>query len=114
MLNYEIVLIFNPDKIEKILNIVKKFTDFIKKHSGLIHRKEYWGCRNLSYSINKEIKAYYFLINVEINFENLEKIKNIIKFNELIIRIFILKVKNIIKENSYIMKFKEEKKFKKK
>ncbi|MFI4853226.1 MAG: 30S ribosomal protein S6 [Candidatus Makana argininalis] len=114
MIHYEIVLIFNPNKIEKIINIVKQFTDYIKKHKGLIHRKEYWGCRNLSYNINKEIKAYYFLINIEIYFKYLEEIMKIIKFNELIIRIFILKMKNKIKENSYILKLKEEKNLKKK
>ncbi|MFI4847382.1 MAG: 30S ribosomal protein S6 [Candidatus Makana argininalis] len=112
-MHYEIVFIFYPDKIEKILNIVKKFTDDIKKKLGLIHRKENWGCRNLSYIINKEIKAYYFLINVEIPFKILEEIKNTIKYNELIIRIVIFKVKNAITENSYIMKLKEEKNFKK-
>ncbi|MGK2897037.1 MAG: 30S ribosomal protein S6 [Candidatus Makana argininalis] len=114
MLHYEIVFIFYPEKIEKILNIVKKFTDYVKTNSGLIHRKEHWGCRNLSYNINKEIKAYYFLINVEIYFKNLEEIRNIIKFNELIIRIFILKMKHAIKKSSYILEFKEEKNLRKK
>ncbi|MFI4818966.1 MAG: 30S ribosomal protein S6 [Enterobacterales bacterium] len=113
MLHYEIIFIFKPYKIEKILNIIEKFTNYIKKNSGFIHRKEDWGCRSLSYNINKEIKAYYFLINLEISFKILEKIKNNIKFNELIIRIFIIKVKKIIKKSSYIMKLKKNKNWKK-
>ncbi|VFP86254.1 30S ribosomal protein S6 [Buchnera aphidicola (Cinara pseudotaxifoliae)] len=90
MRHYEIILMINPDKNEKILHIIDFYSKMILSKSGVIHRSENWGQRILSYSINKLQKANYVLMNIEVSVECMKELENHFKFNSNIIRNLIL------------------------
>ncbi|WMC19743.1 MAG: 30S ribosomal protein S6 [Enterobacteriaceae bacterium PC38] len=106
MQNYEIVILFNSNKNNKILEIIKYYIDYIKKKGGQIFKIEDWGNRKLSYKIKKHIKAHYILLNIQISKQNIQKIENKLKFNNLIIRKLIIRIKKIVNNNSPMIKNK--------
>ncbi|WMC20334.1 MAG: 30S ribosomal protein S6 [Enterobacteriaceae bacterium PSpyr] len=108
MENYEIVILFNPNKNNKILEIIKYYIEYIKKKNGQIYRIEDWGKRKLSYKIKKYIKAHYILLNIKISKKNIQKLEKKLKFNNLIIRKLIIRTKKIITNNSPMMKNKNK------
>ncbi|QCI22387.1 30S ribosomal protein S6 [Buchnera aphidicola] len=113
MRHYEIVIMIHPDHSEKVPLLIEKYKKIINHHSGIIHRLEDWGRRQLSYSINKLQKAHYILINVEITPKTIHFLETEFRFNSIILRNMIICVKNAIVQSSPIMKLKDEKKEKK-
>lgn len=113
MRHYEIIFIVHPDYSDKVSSIIEKYKKIILDHSGIIHRLEDWGRRQLSYSINKLHKAHYILMNIEVNPKVIHLLETDFRFNIAIIRNIIMLVKKAISEESPIIKLKEEKKEKK-
>jgi len=84
---------------------VRSSNETLRNHlSGTVHRYEDWGRRQLAYPINKIHKAHYIMMNVEVNQETLDEIKNLFRFNDAIIRNLVLKMKNAETEPSIMMK----------
>lgn len=108
MRHYELVLIVNPDKSEKIFNFLEFYKNMILSNNGKIHRLEDWGRRSLSYSIKKLKKAHYILMNIEVSVIFLKKLEEHLKFNEFVIRKIIISVKQAITESSFILKSKDD------
>ncbi|CUR53348.1 30S ribosomal protein S6 [Buchnera aphidicola] len=108
MRHYEIVLIINPEKSEKITQIIEFYKNFIIKKNGKIHRFEDWGRRSLAYPIKKYQKAHYLLFNIELKILKIKELEEHFKFNENILRNFILVVKKSITEMSHMLKNQEE------
>ena len=66
MNKFEVVLIFNPELSNNIID--KELEDFkakLKSYSSNIINEENWGLRDLSYSINKSKKAFYKFLQIE-------------------------------------------------
>ncbi|WP_343126529.1 30S ribosomal protein S6 [Buchnera aphidicola] len=106
MRHYEIVLIINPDKSDQIISLIDFYKKFILKKKGKIHRFEDWGRRSLAYSIKKFQKAHYLLFNIELKSELIQELSDNFKFNENILRSFILVMKKCVTEISHILKNK--------
>ena len=53
MRHYEIIFMVHPDYSDKINGIIEKYKKIILNNSGIIHRLEDWGRRQLAYSIKK-------------------------------------------------------------
>lgn len=104
MRHYEIVFLVHPDQSEQVPAMVERYEGVITKHSGLIHRKEDWGRRQLAYPIKDVHKAHYILMNIECNQEALDELKNLFKFNDAIMRYLVLNQKEAITVESMLMK----------
>ncbi|VFP88792.1 30S ribosomal protein S6 [Buchnera aphidicola (Cinara piceae)] len=110
MRHYEIVLMINPDKSEKISQIIEYYSNLIITKKGVIHRLEDWGQRVLSYPIKKLEKAHYILMNIEVSVEFLKYLENNFKFNISIIRYLILLCSEAFKKMSPILQIQENSK----
>lgn len=108
MRHYEVVFLVHPDQSEQVPGMVERYEGILTKHSGLIHRKEDWGRRQLAYPINDVHKAHYILMNIECNQLALEELKNAFKFNDAIMRNLIIKRKNAITTPSVMMNKEKE------
>ncbi len=102
MFHYELIFMFYPNKSMYVKNIITYYSDMIINNKGKIHRLEDWGMKYLAYSINNFHKAYYFLMNIEINSKLIFDIKEDLKINNNILRFLILR-KNKSEVDSSIM-----------
>ncbi|BFI91150.1 30S ribosomal protein S6 [Enterobacterales bacterium endosymbiont of Anomoneura mori] len=105
---YEIIIMFDPNENNKILKMIKKYSDYIKNNKGQIYRIENWGKRKLSYKIKNNKKAYYVLLNIEMTKEKIIEFEKKIKFDSFILRKFIIRTKKAITKNSPIFKNKKK------
>ncbi|QCI20102.1 MAG: 30S ribosomal protein S6 [Buchnera aphidicola (Brevicoryne brassicae)] len=113
MRHYEIIFMIHPDHSEKVPVLIEKYKKIIDNHSGIIHRLEDWGRRQLSYSINKLQKAHYVLMNIEVTSKAINFLETEFRFNTIVLRNMIICMKKAITEPSPIIKLKDEKKEKK-
>ena len=104
MRHYEIVFLVHPDQSDQVPSMLDRYCDAIKQGGGKVHRKEDCGRRQLEYPINKVYKAHYALINIECSNDSLKELKDLFKFNDVIIRNLIIKRNNAITEPSILFK----------
>jgi small subunit ribosomal protein S6 len=91
MRHYEIVLMIHPDQSEQVPAMVERYQKVITEHGGQTHRYEDWGRRQLAYAIKKLHKAHYILLNIECNQAALDELDHSFRFNDAILRNFVLK-----------------------
>lgn len=103
----------HPDQSDQVPSLIEKYKKIIHQNSGIVHRLEDWGRRQLSYSINKLHKAHYILMNIEVLPQTINILETEFRFNNFILRNIIICMKNAITELSPIMKLKDDKKEKK-
>jgi len=113
MRHYEVIFIVHPDQSEKIPLLLEKYKKIISDDSGIIHRLEDWGRRQLAYSINKLQKAHYILMNIEVLPKTITILETEFRFNNIILRNMIMCMKKAVTELSPILKLKDDKKEKK-
>lgn len=107
MRHYEIVLLIHPDQSDHVQAMVQGYMAIIKKWKGQVHRFEDWGRRQLAYPIRKLLKAHYLLMNVECGEEALTELSESFRFNDAVLRPFIIKENRAITEPSPLAKAKE-------
>tara|TARA_B100000674_G_C37505309_1_gene762310 strand:+ start:41 stop:367 length:327 start_codon:yes stop_codon:yes gene_type:complete len=86
---------------------LKNHEEMINGLEGNIISKESWGLRNLAYPINKNKKAFYELMNIDIPNQNLKKVNEKLNLNENIIRYISIKVKDFEEGPSQMVKDSE-------
>tara|TARA_R110002124_G_scaffold233381_1_gene398619 strand:+ start:23325 stop:23642 length:318 start_codon:yes stop_codon:yes gene_type:complete len=94
----------HPDQSEQVSGMVNKYKALINDNGGTIHRYEDWGRIQLAYPIKKIHKAHYILMNVEINQKTLDELVSLFRFNDAILRHFILNEDKAINERSVFLK----------
>lgn len=104
MRHYEVVFLIHPDQSDQVPGIMERYEGIIAKNNGLIHRKEDWGRKQLAYPIQDVHKAHYLLLNIECDDATLAELKNVVKFNDAILRHLILREKEAIKTESPMMR----------
>ena len=104
MRHYEIVFIVHPDQSEQVPAMIERYKSIVTSRGGIIHREEDWGRRQLAYPIQKLHKAHYALMNVECDYDALTELEHAFKFNDAILRHFILKMKHAVTTPSPMMK----------
>ena len=109
MRHYEICFIVHPDQSEQVPAMIERYKATIATRSGLIHRLEDWGRRQLAYPIQKIHKAHYVLMNVEIDQETLNELEHAFKFNDAVLRHLTISMKAAVIEASPMMRSSEEK-----
>ena len=102
MNHYELIYIVNPQQAKES-KLFDKCKEQISSISGVLHRSEDIGLRDLSYQIDDCSKGHYFLLNFECQPENLKEIDNLFKFNESILRSSIVKKRKAESETSALM-----------
>ena len=108
MRHYEIVFLVHPDQSEQVPAMVERYEGVVAKHGGKIHRKEYWGRRQLAYPVKDLHKAHYIMLNIECDQVALDELKNAFKFNDAILRELIINRKEAITTESVMMKKEKE------
>ena len=86
MRHYEIVFIVHPDQSEQVPAMIERYRNTITQGSGVIHRIEDWGRRQLAYPIAKVFKAHYVLMNIEVGNTTLDELEHAFKFNDAVLR----------------------------
>jgi len=86
MRHYEIVFIVHPDQSEQVPAMIERYKGNITTRSGIVHRLEDWGRRQMAYPIQKVHKAHYVLMNIECDQETLEELEHGFKFNDAVLR----------------------------
>jgi small subunit ribosomal protein S6 len=108
MRHYEIVLLIHPDQSDQTAPMIQRYKTLIENNSGIIHRVEDWGRRQLAYPINKNHKASYVLFNIECTDSALKELTNNFRFNDAILRHLVLKQDEAITTPSAMLKAKIE------
>jgi len=100
MRHYEIVILIHPDQSGQVPAMIDKYRSVVEDGSGIIHRLEDWGRRQLAYPINKIHKAHYLLMNIECGDVVLVELENGFRFNDAVIRNLILRMDKAVTEPS--------------
>ena len=109
MRHYEIVFIVHPDQSEQVPAMVERYRSIVTTRSGVIHRLEDWGRRQLAYPIQKVHKAHYVLMNIECDGETLNELEHSFKFNDAVLRHLTVKTKAATTTPSPMMKEEKSK-----
>ncbi len=112
MRHYEIVFLVHPDQSEQVPAMVERYQGMVTKSGGTVHRHEDWGRRQLAHPINKAHKAHYVLLNVECDHNVLKEITGAFRFNDAVLRHFVISRKEAITEASPMALAVEEEKVK--
>ena len=107
--SYEIVFIVHPDQSEQVPAMVERYRSIVTTRSGVIHRLEDWGRRQLAYPIQKVHKAHYVLMNIECDGETLNELEHSFKFNDAVLRHLTVKTKAAVTTPSPMMKEEKSK-----
>lgn len=110
MRNYEIVFMVHPDQSEQVPAMIERYRSNIESKSGVLHRLEDWGRRQLAYPINKLHKAHYILMNVECDLDTINELANGFRFNDAILRHVIINMDEAVTEPSPLLKEKDDRK----
>jgi small subunit ribosomal protein S6 len=104
MRHYEIVFIVHPDQSEQVPAMIERYKGLVTGKSGVIHRLEDWGRRQLAYPIEKVHKAHYVLMNIECDGDTLNELEHAFKFNDAVLRHLTIKTKKAVVAPSPMMK----------
>ena len=109
MRHYEIVFIVHPDQSEQVPQMVERYKGVIAQRSGIVHRLEDWGRRQLAYPIAKVHKAHYVLMNIECDNETLTELEHSFKFSDAVLRHLIIQMPKAHTTPSPMMKEEKSK-----
>tara|TARA_B100001063_G_C16246884_1_gene303401 strand:- start:159 stop:485 length:327 start_codon:yes stop_codon:yes gene_type:complete len=105
---FEHVLVLKQELSTSDLEIeLKNHTETITELNGSIKYNESWGLRNLAYPIDKNKKAFYEFMNIEMPGENLKVLNSKLNLNENVIRYLSVKVKKFGETPTAMLKEKE-------
>ncbi len=106
MRHYEVVFLVHPDQSDQVPGMIERYSQLIERGSGLIHRTEDWGRRQLAFPIAKIHKAHYIMLNIEVNQETLSELESSFRFNDAVIRHLVIGRSSAVTEESNIYKDK--------
>ena len=109
MRHYEICFIVHPDQSEQVPAMIERYKGVIAQRSGIVHRLEDWGRRQLTYPIQKVHKAHYVLMNIECDQETVTELEHSFKFSDAVLRHLIIKMMKAVSAPSPMMKEEKSK-----
>jgi small subunit ribosomal protein S6 len=109
MRHYEICFIVHPDQSEQVPAMIERYKGLIAQRSGIVHRLEDWGRRQLSYPIQKVHKAHYVLMNIECDQDTVNELEHSFKFSDAVLRHLIIKMHKAVSAPSPMMKEEKSK-----
>src|SRR5690606_36781004 len=93
MRHYEVVFIVHPDQSEQVPAMSERYSAQITGGEGVIPRVEDWGRRQLTYPIQKLVKAHYVWMNIECGQDVLDELEHAFRCNDAILRHLTIKTK---------------------
>ena len=95
MNKYEIMFIVKADIAEEeVANVVKSFESIITDMGGKILNSKDLGQKKLAYEIEKQVRGYYHLLNVECESKAVKEFDRRALIDEKVIRHLIIKEEN--------------------
>jgi small subunit ribosomal protein S6 len=92
---YELVFIVHPeldgDELDGVVNGVE---DLIKRNNGKMTKVEPWGLRRLAYPIKKQQEGRYFLMEFDLEPQNIAEMERVLKLTEPVIRHLIVRLES--------------------
>jgi small subunit ribosomal protein S6 len=92
MHQYEIAIIYHPDLEIDIEKATDKVEKIFKDNGAKITKTDNWGKRKLAYKINKQDHGIYAFYTLDIAPEKVDKINEILRITDEVIRYLITKV----------------------
>ena len=87
MIDYEILLLLDPDLAEEPqAEVVTRVRDLIEKGGGTFTRHDNWGKRKLAYEIDKKGDGNYHLLLFSSEPETLDEITRVLKIDDHVMR----------------------------
>ena len=84
---YETVFIARQDLTADDLDaLTTKLAKIVTDEKGKVVSKEYWGLRNLSYKVKKNLRGHYVLLNINADYAAVAELNRVMGFNEDLIR----------------------------
>jgi small subunit ribosomal protein S6 len=106
---YESVFVFSGQLSSKSAeDNFQKYQNLIKDSGGEILKKESWGLRDLAYTINKNSKAYYFMINCKCTSSIFNDFNVKLKQDDGFLRLLNLRIKSVSKNPSILIESKDK------
>ncbi|MBV1907204.1 MAG: 30S ribosomal protein S6 [Pseudomonadales bacterium] len=102
MRHYEVVILVHPDQSDQVPGMMERYQSLVEADNGVIHRREDWGRRPLSYPINKAHKAHYLLMNIEVGAQALTELESAFRFNDAVLRSMVIRRKKPVTDQSKI------------
>ncbi|UOE94126.1 MULTISPECIES: 30S ribosomal protein S6 [Bacillaceae] len=95
MRNYEIMYIIAPN-LEEAANkeIIERYNGVLTNNGAELEKVEEMGKRRLAYEIEKNREGFYVKLNVKASPEAIAEFNRLIKINENVIRVLIVKDEN--------------------
>lgn len=104
---YETIFIVNPDvSQENTESITNNFVERIEKAGGRIVKREYWGSRQLAYSIAKRKRGHYVLLVTDGEPKAIEALEQAIRLDERIMRFLTTRLTELSDEPSPLLRRK--------
>jgi len=104
---YETIFIVNPDvSQENTESITNNFVERVEKAGGRIVKREYWGSRQLAYSIAKRKRGHYVLLVTDGEPAAIEALEHAIRLDERIIRFLTTRLSELSDEPSPLLRRK--------
>jgi len=102
MRHYEVVFLVHPDQSAQVPAMLERYRSIVESASGVIHRLEDWGRRQLAYPISKIHKAHYVLMNIECDQATLDELESGFRFNDAVLRSLTIRRDEAITEASLL------------
>jgi small subunit ribosomal protein S6 len=87
------VFIVHPDVDgDELDGVVKNVEELIERNSGKATKLQPWGLRKLAYPIQKQQEGRYFLMNFDLEPQNIAELERVLKLTESVIRHLIVRL----------------------
>lgn len=83
---YETLFVVHPDHGGRLKEYIEGYKKLIEGLGGTIHHVDEWGLRDLAYSIDKQTKGYYSLIQYHSTVRAVEEVERNMKLSEGVLR----------------------------
>ena len=87
MKQYELVVIYRPEAVERSEETIKKLTDMLAREEITVKSQDVWGKKHLAYPIKKLNDGYYVALTVESTVPSkMKSVTNALRNDDMIIR----------------------------
>lgn len=93
MNKYELMVVYNSDlKEDEVKKNISTLTDKVKELKGSVSKEDFWGLKDLAYEINRQTKAYYLVLNFEMDSQSVSELEALVKADESVLRHLLTRV----------------------
>jgi small subunit ribosomal protein S6 len=84
---YELMIMFDNDQDDaSIQAMLGRITELVQAQAGRIANMDRWGRRRLAYEINKKHEAYYVVLEIVTEADNLDEIERVLRIADGVVR----------------------------